>query len=292
MHKSWDEQIYQICITITILILSIICLYPLVYIVFASLVTEREFLEKGGIILWPSHPTLLAYRRLFETNLFINALKVSVIKTVIGTLLSLVMTTIVAYIASRRGMPGRRIVVICILITILFSGGLIPTFLVVKEMFLLNTLWALIIPGMIDGFNVLVLKQFFENIPKEVEESAKMDGADEMRLMVKIMIPMSAPAMAAIGLFIAVNNWNSWFDALIYISDASKQPLQLIMRNMLSSNQLGNEFNPMTINPTNRLSVITIKMAVVVLGTLPILCVYPFLQKYFTKGMFLGAVKG
>ena len=161
---------------------------------------------------------------------------------------------------------------------------------------MLNTIWALVIPSMVDSWSVLVLKQFFENLPEEMEESAKIDGAGEVRLMWAIMIPMAAPAMAAIGLFTAVGHWNAWFDSLIYIDNAQLHPLQLLIRNMFTNASLSVQQNlgqaSYAMNAHNRVSIETLKMALVVFGTIPILCVYPFLQKHFTKGMYLGAVKG
>ncbi|WP_135550038.1 carbohydrate ABC transporter permease [Paenibacillus cymbidii] len=284
---------YQMVALATVLLVSFVSLYPLVYIVATSLVNEQEWIDKGGLVLWPSHPTLLAYERLFAGSTFVNALKISIERTVVGTIVTLSLTTITAYIASRHHLPGRKGLIFCILLTILFPSGLVPTYVVMKELHLLDSFWSLIVPMAIDSWSVLVLKQFFESMPKELEEAAIVDGAGEGRLMMSVMVPMSAPAMAAIGLFIAVAHWNAWFDALIYVNDKSLYPIQLLIRNLLVNPELGRYFNPINVlDASNRVSVESLKMAVVVFGTVPILCVYPFLQKYFTKGVYMGAVKG
>lgn len=290
------EKTYKWLSVAVVLALMAASLVPLLYVLSSSLVSEKEYLAKGGFILWPSDPTLNAYTRLFSGGLFTDALLVSAVRTALGTLLTLASTTLLAYIVSRKKMPGRKPLLFAVLLTILFNGGLIPTYLVVQQLHLLDSIWALVIPGLVDSWSVLVLKQFFENMPAELEESAKMDGAGEIRLMASVLIPMALPAMAAIGLFTAVAQWNSWFDAMIYLNNPKLRPLQLIITNMFSSSSLTDMGNinqaANTINLENRVSNETLKMALVVFGTLPILCVYPFLQKYFTKGMYLGAVKG
>ncbi|MBP1992266.1 carbohydrate ABC transporter permease [Paenibacillus eucommiae] len=293
MRKINAEKAYQWLSICVITVISLLSLYPLLYVVSMSLVHEQEWIKKGGFILWPDSPTLIAYKRLFNGPIILHALGISVLKTIVGTIVVIVMTTITAYAVSRSGLPGGRLLLFGVVVTILFNGGLVPTYLVIKELHLLNSFWVFVIPVAIDSWSVLVLKQFFANIPKEIEESARMDGIGEFNLMIRIMVPMAAPALAAISLFSAVGHWNSWFDALMYIDERNLMPLQLILRNMFVNPQLGFEFNPsQLVNPTQRVSMESLKMAVAVIGTLPILCVYPFLQKYFTKGMYLGAVKG
>lgn len=294
MFKSMNvkEKAYQAVITAIILLVSVSSLLPLLYVLSTSLVGESEYIRKNGFVFFPDHPTIEPYLQLFEKMNFVNALGVSVAKTAAGTAILLILTTIAAYALSRKDIPGRKFMVIAVLVTILFNAGLIPNFLVVNVLNLKNTLWALILPVAIDSWNVLVMKQFFENIPREMEESALIDGAGEIQMMVYIMIPMCVPVLAAIGLFAAVAHWNAWFDAMIYISDFRLQPLQLFIRNMFVSGNIAAQMGVTVINPAQKVSNETMKMALVVAGTLPILCIYPFLQKYFVKGMFLGAVKG
>ncbi len=294
--SNGNEKVYQAVSSAIVLGLTLLSAIPLIYVISMSLVNEQEWIDRGGFILWPQNPTLIAYERLFQGTAVLQALSATVVRTVLGTALVLLMTTLAAYVLSKRSLPGRKPMLFFILVTILIGGGLIPTYLVVRDLHLLDSVWALILPGLVDSWSVLVLKQFFENIPGELEESAVIDGAGEVTLMSKIMIPMAAPAMAAIGLFIGVAHWNSWFDALIYLDDSKWHPIQLLIRNMFSSSEIGAQFNNAgqhnAFNPVNRVSAESLKMALVVIGTLPILCVYPFLQKHFMKGMYLGAVKG
>lgn len=293
IRKQSHEQWYQIIAVAIVVIVSLTALYPLFYVVSMSLVSEREWVAKGGFIFWPSEPTLLAYKRLFAARIFVDAMWISIFRTIVGTGLSLAAMTVTAYVVSRKQLPGRRVILFFVLLTILFSGGLIPTYLLVRDLHMLDSLWALVIPGLVDSWSVLVLKQFFESLPPELEDSAKIDGAGEATLMTRIIVPMCAPAMAAIGLFAAVGHWNSWFDAMIYINKSSLYPLQLLIRNLLVNPELGSQFNPtQVVDAASRVSVESLKMATVVFGIVPILCVYPFLQKYFVKGMYLGAVKG
>jgi len=287
------ERFYQLLISTVVILLSVMSLYPLLYVIAVSLVNEQEWTASGGFILWPKEPTLQAYRKIFEGPAFVTAFGISVLRTFLGTALTLAATTITAYAVSRRSLPGRSFLLFMIVATILFNSGLIPSYLVVKDLGMLDTIWSLVIPGAVDSWSVLVLKQFFDNIPKELEESARIDGAGEFKVMTRIMLPMSVPAFAAIGLFMAVAHWNSWFDAMIYITDATRQPLQLLIRNLFVSVDLGAQFNSsMVTNPSARVAAESLKMAVVVIGIIPILCIYPFLQKHFTKGMYVGAVKG
>lgn len=292
-----SERMYQTTAAAIVIVLSLASLIPLVYVLSSSLVTEQEWNAKGGFILWPDEPTLRAYKQIMANNAFLGAMWVSIQRTLLGTALTMAFTVMTAYVVSRKGMPGRKLLLLAILVTILFNGGLIPTYLVVRDLHMLNSLWALVIPGLVDSWSVLVLKQFFENLPAETEESARIDGAGEFRLMWKIMIPMAAPAMAAIGLFTAVGHWNAWFDGLIYINDAKWQPLQLLIRNMFTNANLISQGQnvgqaALASGAGLRVSIESLKMGVVVMGLIPILCIYPFLQKYFTKGMYLGAVKG
>lgn len=200
---------------------------------------------------------------------------------------------LMGYIVSRRRMPGNKFLMFLVLITILFGGGLIPTFLVVKDTGMYDSFWSMIIPGLLDSWGVLVFRQFFMNLPGEVEESACMDGINEVGLMTRIVLPMSLPVVAALGLFIAVGHWNSWFDAMIYIQNDYLKPLQLILHDLSVDTNLGVNANSRDVTDlASRVSTRSLRMCVTVIGTVPILCVYPFLQKYFTKGVYVGAVKG
>lgn len=289
-----SEKTYQIVITTIIIILLICSVFPLLYVVGLSFTGEAEWIERGNTMIIPYKPTLQGYQNvLFKGSRFTNAFSISVLRTTIGTILVMLFTLITGYAASRKDLPGRKIIIIIIMITVLFTGGLIPTFLVVKATGLYDTFFSMIIPGLVYPWGVLVFKQFFENLPNQVEESAYIDGASEFALMTRIIIPMSKPVIAALAMFIAVGHWNQWFDALIYLQNEKLEPLQLLLRNMFQNTNIGYNMNSQEIFDTEqRVSSTSIRMVITVIGTVPILAIFPFLQKYFTKGVYTGSVKG
>lgn len=295
MKLRGREKGYQVCITVLIFLLLIVCLFPLLYVVCVSFTSEAEWIERGKMMLIPMRPTLAAYEKIFTVNAsLVGSLGISVLRTAVGTALSLSCTLVVGFAVSRRDMPGSKVLMFLVLFTVLFSGGMIPTFLVVKDMGMYDSFWSMVIPSMVNGWNILVCRQFFQNLPFEVEEAAEIDGVSKLGLFLRIMLPMSLAVIASLGLFTAVNHWNSWFDAMIYIKTESLKPLQLILYQMHKDANLSaaaNEFQSLT-DAAERSSSRSLRMALTVIGTVPILCVYPFLQKYFVKGVYTGAVKG
>jgi len=290
------EKVYYGIINTVIVLLLILCVFPLIYVVCMSFASQQEIFERGSLMIVPYKPTLDAYHKIFSNNsTYIRALGVSVARTSVGTALSVFFSMCLGYALSIKDLPGRRIIVFMVMITVLYSGGLIPTFLAVKDTGLLDTFWAMIIPGLIDTWNALVFKQFFSGLPQDIKESAEVDGCSELRMMFSIVLPMSLPVIAALSLFTAVGHWNSWFDALIYLqTNTDLYPVQLLLRNMFENANLGFTMGGaevFDINATTS-SANTMRMALTVVGVLPILCVYPFLQKYFVKGVYVGAVKG
>ncbi len=290
------EMVYQASIYGIILLLLLISLFPLLYVVCLSFASQQEIYRRGPLMVVPFEPTLKAYSQVLgNSNAYILAFGVSLLRTAVGTALTTTMSMALGYGLSRKEIPGKRALLFVVMVTVLYGGGLIPTFLVINQTRLLDTFWALVIPGLVDSWNVLVFKQFFTNLPEEIEEAAYIDGCGELRMLANIVLPMSLPVVAALSLFTAVAHWNSWFDAMIYIqSNKQWYPLQLLLRNLFVDANLGfstggtEVFNleATSSSPTS------IRMAVTVIGTVPILCVYPFLQKYFVKGMYVGAVKG
>lgn len=295
MRITKADLAYQIIIYSAVSLLLLISLFPLLYVVGLSFVTEVEWNQSGGKVIIPKAPTLEGYRMVLrQSDRFWQSFKVSVLRTISGTIITIFFTMCVGYVLSRRKIPFRKPMLLMVLITILFNGGLIPTFMVVNATGMYNTIWAMIIPGLVDSWSVLVFKQFFENIPDSLEESASIDGASEIRIMWTIIVPLSKAVIAALSLFAAVGHWNSWFDAAIYIKKIELQPLQLILRNMFINTNIGFDLQQggILFDSASKVTPQSIRMAITVLGTLPILCVYPFLQKYFTKGVYVGAVKG
>jgi ABC-type glycerol-3-phosphate transport system permease component len=268
----------------------IVMIFPLVYVFAVSFSSAKDVLG-GGLILFPRNPTLEAYRAIFEGGVVTRALRVSVGLTVIGTLLQMIATTMLAYGLSKPGVPGARFALFIVLGAFLFTPGMIPSYLLVKELGLLDTYASLIVPGLIGAFNLIVMRNFFMNLPQELLDAARVDGANDMQIFLRIVLPLSKAVIAVVALFYGVGIWNAFFNAVLYIYDASKWPIQLVLRQYVlqgSSLASATQLDPTQPPPPPQ----TIQMAIVVVATVPILLVYPFLQKYFTKGVLTGAIKG
>jgi putative aldouronate transport system permease protein len=274
-------------------LLVVVCalvVLPFVGIVSTSLAGQKQVTESGGFVLIPDSVSLSAYRAIFAGGVVTRALVVSLLITLVGTAVSLMLTAGLAYSLSRQGSFGHRTMVLIVLFTLLFGPGIIPSYLMVKDVGLLNSYWSVIIPTAVNGFNVIVMRSFFMGLPREIMESARIDGAGELTILRRIVLPLSKAVLAVIGLFYAVGYWNGWFTALLYLNDQSKWPMQLVLRTYVVNNtelgvsQLsGNE----TLPPQQSL-----QMAILVISVVPILLVYPFLQRHFAKGVLTGAVKG
>ena len=261
---------------------------PILYVVSASLTPYVEMVRSGGIVLFPRAPTLEGYRTFLEQPLAIRAFLNTVFITVVGTGLSLLITTLMAYPISRRDLPGRKGFTLLAFIPMVVSAGLVPGYLVVRGMGLLNSVWAMIIPGLVSSYNLMIMKSFFTGLDKEYLEAARIDGAGETRTLVSIVLPLSLPVLCTMALFYGVAYWNTYYAAVYYVPDPTKQPLQVLLRGIISSAE------SIMFEATVDVAVpgFTLKMAAVVMTALPILVVYPFLQKYFVQGATLGGVKG
>jgi len=284
-HISVGSAINYILITL----LAIICLYPFLNVLAYS-VSGYNAVLSGRVTIYPIDFNLDAYKEILGKNQIWLSMRATVIVTVAGTALSLVLTIFAAYTLSRSYLVGRKVFTGLILFTMYFGGGMIPTFLVVKNLGLYNTLGALFIPQSINVFNFIVMRTFFRDLPLELEEAARIDGASDMQVLMKVILPLSVPVIATIGLFYAVGYWNSYFDALLYITDPDKYTLQLRLRSLLFADGLNSTANTEGIG-TQVMSQ-SLKMAIVIVSTVPILIVYPWLQKYFVKGVMVGSVKG
>jgi putative aldouronate transport system permease protein len=278
--------------TVVLLAIVVLMAFPFLYMLAVSLASAKDVLG-GGLILLPSHPTTVAYESILRGGIVARALLVSAGVTVTGTLIAMALTTTMAYALTRtREVPGSRFALLLVLGTLLFSAGIIPNYLLVKSLHLLNTYWALILPGAVSGFNLVVVRQFFMAIPQDLIDSARMDGANDLQILWRVVLPLSKAVLAVIALFYAVGIWNDFFNALIYLNDSSMWPVQLVLRQyVLQGTPLGDiQTNPLLGGQPPPPQ--SFQMAIVVLGTLPILVVYPFLQRYFTRGVLTGAVKG
>ncbi|OIJ14670.1 ABC transporter permease [Anaerobacillus alkalilacustris] len=287
--KTLGSRVFNITNNTLLIIIAFLTVIPFVHVIAASFATSAELAEKR-FLLFPTVFSLDAYRYIFSTDTIMKAMGISVLVTVGGTLWSMFMSTLTAYGLSRRDLVGRRQITFFIIFTMLFNGGMIPTFLVVQQTGLMNSLLALIIPVSINAFNMIILRSFFQNLPAGLEESAKIDGCGDFGILFRIVIPCSLPAIATISLFYAVTYWNTYMHAVLYISDSSKWPVQILLRQIvvLATGMNYDGANYTDVPPPE----ITIKMAVIVVATLPVLMVYPFIQKYFAKGALLGSVKG
>ncbi|MEU9832072.1 carbohydrate ABC transporter permease [Streptosporangium sp. NPDC048047] len=273
---------------LTAIVLAV--LYPFGLAVGTSLTGRAESVANGGgYVLLPSHPTLEAYRLVLSGGAVTRAVLTSVGITLSGTVLSLLCTVFLGYALSRRGMLGGRPILVMVLATFLFTPGMIPTYLMVKELGMLNTYQSVIVPVLVNAFNVVVVRAFFQGLPDELFEAARMDGAGEWRMMWRIAIPLSKAVIAVVGLFYAVGYWNSWFSALLYIDDHDRHPIQLVLRQYIFR---GGAAQGTDVAIVRDLPTASVQMAVLVVALVPILLAYPFLQKYFTKGVLTGAIKG
>jgi putative aldouronate transport system permease protein len=286
--KTWGNRLFDALNHILLLVISLCCVLPFVYVLAVSFASPEE-VAKGGMILFPKSWSLASYRYIFSTDTLIRSLGVSIYITVLGTLINLAFTSLMAYPLAKTQLRGRGIILLGVLFTMLFGGGMIPTYFVVKALHLTNSLWSLMIPSAISAFNLIVLKNFFQQIPDGLEDSAKIDGCNDLSVLIRIVLPLSLPAMATFGLFYAVSHWNQFFSAVLYINDNKKWPIQVLLREIviLAQSRIGDS----SIDDT-QVQPLTIRMAVIVFATVPILMVYPFLQKHFAKGVMLGSVKG
>ncbi|MCA1220424.1 carbohydrate ABC transporter permease [Streptomyces sp. 8L] len=278
--------------SLILLICVVLVLLPFLAIISTSLADPNQVNKSGGYVLWPDHATFASYSALLSGGLVSKAMLVSVGVTVVGTALSLVCSISLAYGLSRPGSFGHKPVLLMLLMTMLFAPGVIPSYLMIKQLHLINSYWSLILPTMINAFNVIVLRSFFMNIPHELVDAARIDGASEMSILTRIVLPLSKASVAVIGLFYAVTYWNAFFNALLYINDASKWPMQMVLRtyvvnnSALSAGQV-NTAAGAPIPPTQSL-----QAAILVLSIVPIVIIYPFLQRHMNKGVMVGAVKG
>ncbi|GAA5039196.1 multiple sugar transport system permease protein/putative aldouronate transport system permease protein [Thermocatellispora tengchongensis] len=276
---------------VVLLVCCAVVILPFMSVISTSLAGQQEISEAGGLVLWPRQPSLDAYRAIFAGGVVTRALLVSIGITVVGSLLSLTATACLAYSLSRPGSFAHRPLLLTVLFTLLFSPGIIPSYLIVKQLGLLDSYWSLILPVLVNGFNVVVMRAFFMDLPRELIDSARIDGAGELQIMLRVVVPLSKAVLAVVGLFYAVAYWNSFFTAMLYINDTSKWPLQLVLRTYVVDNAaLGaDQLNLAAELPPPQQA---LQMAILVVSLVPILLVYPFLQRHFAKGVLLGAVKG
>lgn len=292
IKRSPGDQAVQVFIYIFVGVCAVITVLPFLYVLAGSFATERELTERAFFII-PTEFSLNAYKYIIRTGDVFKGLKNSVIVTVIGTAINMLFTTTLAYPLSRSYLRGRNFFINMVIITMLFSGGMVPSYLVVSSLKLTNTYWSLWLPGAISAFNMIIIKNYFQGIPKELEEAARVDGCSDLGIFLKIILPLSKPTIASVSLFYAVGHWNSYFSAMLYISDRSKEVVQIALRRIIFlAGGINTDGTPIDWGAMGQPPEKAVKMATTVVATVPILIIYPFVQKYFTQGVMVGAVKG
>ena len=290
IRDSAGDRLFIQILTVISFIILIVVLYPLIFVLSSSF-SSGDAVMFGKVILLPVDFSVEGYYLVLQESALIRGFRNSLLYMGVGTTINLIMTTLLAFPLSRKKMPGRNLIMFAIVFTMFFSGGLIPTFLIVNRLRMVDTFWAMVIPNAVSTFNLIIMRTYFQNsIPEELYESATLDGCGHFRYLLRIVLPLSKPIIAVLVLYYAVGHWNSYFNALIYLRSSSLISLQLALRNILLANQItggGQEsFGEMA-----KIG-LTVKYAVIVVSSLPVVILYPFIQKYFIKGVMIGAIKG
>ncbi|MBE5876056.1 MAG: carbohydrate ABC transporter permease [Lachnospiraceae bacterium] len=291
VKKSTGDRIVDVIIYIVLGLVALSTVLPFLYVLAGSFATDKELTEKAFFII-PEVWSLNAYKYAIKTANILRGLRNSVILTLAGTVLCMVFSLTFAYPLSKKHFRGRNLVLNMVIITMLFGGGMIPCYLVYNAYGLYDSYWALILPALINPFNMIIIKNFFQELPQELEDAAYIDGCSDLRTFTHIILPLSKPVIASISLFYGVGFWNDYFSSMIYLKSAEKFPIQIQLRSIIlltsQVSEVAMDYYDMNGAPPDK----AVKMACTVIATVPILCVYPFVQKYFTKGVMVGAVKG
>jgi putative aldouronate transport system permease protein len=287
IRQGLSSRIFDHINTVLLILIGIITIYPFWDSLIVSMSSLRSYLSTG-VHLWPSEFSFEGYNYMFHNRELWSSYANTLFITVTGTLINMTLTMMAAYVLSKKDLKGQRVLMFLCIFTMMFSGGIIPTYIVIRNVKMMNTLWALIIPSAVNTYNLVILRNFFGAMPKELEESAILDGCTEVGVLFKIVLPVSKPAVTTIALFYAVEHWNDFFSAVLYISSRKLWPLQLFLRSMLFENEAAYSSGGESLFLLGQ----PMKMATVMLAIIPIMCFYPFFQKYFTQGVMLGAVKG
>lgn len=292
IRLSREDRAFNIVLGIAMVLICFLMIYPLYFIVIASF-TDPYIVNSGKFLLWPEKPYLAGYERIFEYTPLWKGYRNSLIYTALTVGCSMVTTIPSAYALSRKDLVGRNVVMMMFTFTMFFSGGIIPTYLLIRSLGLLNSIWSVILPVSGSAWNLIVARTFFqESIPSELLEASRIDGADDFRFFFQIALPLSKTILAVIALFFAVSQWNSYFNALMYLSEDRKMPLQLVLRNLILINSMTDMMGD-AMGMEDRLRMAEqMKYGIIVVGTVPLLVIYVFLQKFFAKGVMIGAVKG
>jgi putative aldouronate transport system permease protein len=288
--KSQSDRLVETIIGLVLGLWGLVILYPFYNSLLVSLVTQEAYV-KAPFMLYPEQITLEAYKYVFQTPYLWSGYRVTLFVVVVGVAYSMFLTVTMGYALSRKKFPGKGLVLNMIIITMFFGGGMVPFYLLVKSLHLTNTVFAMIIPAGVNTFYMLIIRNYFQSIPESMEESAKIDGANDIVILFRIMLPLAVPVLATVVLFLAVDRWNEWFNAMMFIRDANKHPLQLALMKVIQDT---NQLNVGGVPAAQKKPLFSdgVKMASIFIVMFPIMCVYPFVQKFFMKGIMIGAVKG
>lgn len=291
IKDSLGVKIFQVINTIVLSLIVLVTLYPMIHVVMASFSDGNLLMAHRGVLLRPLGFNFAAYQKIFEYPILLRTYGNTIIICAISLVISMLLTSFAAYALTRKEFAGRNVLMMIIMFTMYFNGGLIPTYMLVRNLGLLNSIWALILPSAMSTYNMIVLRTSFAAMPESLYESARIEGAGHFRILFQIVMPLCKATLAVIVLYYLVARWNAWFEASIYINDRNKYPLQLLLREILIENDSGEMAQNVLDSDKQALSE-SLKYAVIMVSTVPVLCVYPFLQKYFAKGVMIGAVKG
>ena len=291
MKRTLGERTFDYINIGFLIVLSVVTLYPLIYVLIASLSDPTYVAQTRGLLLLPKGLNIESYKMVFDNPMIISSYLNTFFYVIVGTSLNLFLTALAAYALSRKNVMWKDFIMFMIVFSMFFEGGLIPLYLLVNNLGLLDTRWALIFPTAVSAFNLIIMRTAFQGIPDSLEESARMDGANDFTILFKIIIPLSMPVIAVMLLFYGVYHWNSWFPGMIYLQDRTLFPLQLILREILIANSTDSMMTGVGSADAMPIGE-TIKYATIIVATVPILLLYPFLQKYFVKGVMIGGIKG
>lgn len=292
IRKRPSEWVFDILNAVFMTVLTAVTIYPFLFVVFASFSDPARLGGQRGILLRPLGFELDAYRLVFANHDIWTGYANTLFYVLVGTALNIILTAMFAYTLSRKGLMLNKALMFGMVFTMYFSGGLVPTYLMMNDIQLSGTRWAVIVPGLVSAMNVIIMRTNFQSLPDSFEEAAMLDGANDFDILFRIVLPLSMPVVAVMILFYGVGRWNAWFDAMIYLRDRGKYPLQLVLREILVYSSTDDMMVPLGSNKKGLDMSEVIKYATTIVATVPILCVYPFLQKYFVKGVMIGAIKG
>ncbi len=290
---SRDDKIYYAVIHVILFLLLLIIIYPLIYIVSSSF-SAASSVAAGKVILWPVDPSLEGYEAVFENSDVLVGYRNTIFYTILGTFINVAMTLIAAYPLARRELPGKTIFMFLFTFTMIFNGGMVPTYMLIRDLHMLNTIWAMVIPGAISVYNLMITRTFIQSsIPNELLEAAQIDGCSDAKFFFTMVLPLSKAIIAVLVLFYAIGHWNAYFNAFLYLSDRGLFPLQLFLREILIANTIDTSqiVDPEVAAAKQGLADL-LKYSLIIVSTVPVMCLYPFVQKYFVKGVMIGSIKG